>query len=90
MQSDAHLAAPAVAPYQPRLPGRVPTSFHVDCAVCGRQLRVLVAHLGREVVCEHCGFQFTASAPESHTDGARSALSRAEQLLSRCSSMNIL
>jgi ribosomal protein S27AE len=63
------------------------TCFHTDCSVCGRQLQVLVAHLGQAVACGHCGSRFVATDPASNAHRAPSALERANQLLVRCTNM---
>ena len=36
--------------------------FQRSCGVCGRQLRVRVAYMGRQVACPHCGGRFVAQA----------------------------
>lgn len=62
---------------------RIPTYFHVGCGVCGRQLRVLIEHLGRRIACGHCGQRFVAADPATDGDRRGSLLERADQLLER-------
>ncbi|MEK6238100.1 MAG: hypothetical protein N2C14_25590 [Planctomycetales bacterium] len=51
-----------------------------ECPTCGRSLRISVALLGRELVCQHCGGAFTANDPSLPNQADR-LLQRAEQLL---------
>ncbi len=56
-----------------------------ECPTCGRSLRVRVAYLGKQVVCQHCDAGFTAVDPASALDEPEeigsTLLQRAEQLL---------
>jgi hypothetical protein len=36
-----------------------------ECPTCGRSLRVRVAYLGKQVVCQHCDARFSAVDPAS-------------------------
>jgi hypothetical protein len=36
-----------------------------ECPTCGRSLRVRVAYLGKQVVCQHCDARFSAIDPAS-------------------------
>ena len=45
---------------------RVAAYFYVECAVCGRPLRVLFDYLGQRVACGHCGSRFEAVGPASN------------------------
>jgi hypothetical protein len=36
-----------------------------ECPTCGRSLRVRVAYLGKQVVCQHCDAKFSAIDPAS-------------------------
>jgi hypothetical protein len=36
-----------------------------ECPTCGRSLRVRVAYLGKQVVCQHCDAKFSAVDPAS-------------------------
>jgi hypothetical protein len=36
-----------------------------ECPTCGRSLRVRVAYLGKQVVCQHCDARFAAVDPAS-------------------------
>ncbi|QDU30199.1 hypothetical protein ETAA8_53180 [Anatilimnocola aggregata] len=38
--------------------------FYQECPVCGRQLRIGVNHLGRELACSHCQGSFIARDPD--------------------------
>jgi hypothetical protein len=42
-----------------------PVYFMQECPTCGRNLRVRVEYLGRQVVCQHCKSQFEACDPAS-------------------------
>lgn len=56
--------------------------FHRSCPTCARQLRIRVQHLGRTVVCEHCGREFRAVEAESPIHSPSLALlERADELL---------
>jgi hypothetical protein len=37
--------------------------YYQECPVCGRQLRIRVDHLGRELACSHCHGSFIARDP---------------------------
>ncbi|WP_425615249.1 hypothetical protein NA78x_005149 [Anatilimnocola sp. NA78] len=37
--------------------------FYQECPVCGRQLRIRIEHLGRELACSHCQGLFVARDP---------------------------
>jgi hypothetical protein len=56
-----------------------------ECPTCGRSLRIRVAYLGKQVVCQHCHAGFTATDPASALDEqddiGSTLLQRAEQLL---------
>ena len=56
-----------------------------ECPTCGRALRIRVAYLGKQVVCQHCHAGFSAidpaSALEDPDDAGSTLLQRAEQLL---------
>ncbi len=56
-----------------------------ECPTCGRSLRVRVAYLGKQVVCQHCQAQFMAIDPANvqapPVETPSSLLRRAEQLL---------
>jgi len=69
-------------------------SYHQNCPVCGRSLRIGVTLLGRRVYCQHCGGGFiaTESATDPKADGGRGTrrldavdalIERAEMLLER-------
>ena len=36
-----------------------------ECPTCGRSLRVRVAYLGKQVMCQHCDARFSAIDPAS-------------------------
>ena len=56
-----------------------------ECPTCGRSLRVRVAYLGKQVVCQHCDADFTATDPAGALDEPEeigsTLLERAAQLL---------
>lgn len=71
-----------------------PISYHQNCPVCGRSLRIGVTLLGRRVYCQHCGGGFiaTESAEGRKADRGRGTpqldavdalIERAEMLLER-------
>ena len=70
-----------------------PISYHQNCPVCGRSLRIGVKLLGRRVYCQHCGGGFIATeVAESGTtsgsgtpqlDAVDALIERAELLLDR-------
>jgi len=77
-----HPSAPARAALR-----KVPrTYFHTQCAACGRKLYVRVEHLGKQVMCQHCGYHFRAADPSS-LDGdateSESVLARVDRLLAQ-------
>jgi len=59
--------------------------FIQECPTCGRSLRIRVAYLGREVVCQHCHGRMLACDPASSAypppDSGIDLLRRAELLL---------
>ncbi len=64
--------------------------FMQECGTCGRNLRVRISYLGKQVVCQHCKSQFKATefrATDSIGKGdspvkpASAALKRADELL---------
>jgi len=60
--------------------------FVQECPTCGRSLEIRVAHLGREVYCQHCRARFVARSSEAPVRGAAdvdSLLRRAEQLIDK-------
>ncbi len=57
------------------------TYFHTECSVCGRQLRILVEHLGQQVACGHCGSHCVAANPMSSALVDLSSRAKADQLL---------
>jgi hypothetical protein len=55
-----------------------------ECPTCGRSLRVRVAYLGKQVVCQHCDAKFSAIDPASALEADirdSSLLERADLLL---------
>lgn len=65
----------------------ITTNFAQDCPTCSRKLYVRLAHLGRQVACQHCHAEFVAaesSARRNPIDPWRdSLLQRADELLRR-------
>ena len=59
--------------------------FMQECGICGRNLRIRVVYLGKEVVCQHCKSQFVACDPSSGIlpleDSGSAILQRADELL---------
>lgn len=56
--------------------------FQRSCPTCGRQLRIRVRHLGRNVVCEHCNAEFRAFETDGPvTSPSVDLLERADELL---------
>ncbi|MBI1901975.1 MAG: hypothetical protein HYS13_12805 [Planctomycetia bacterium] len=54
--------------------------FYVqECPTCGRRLEVRVEHLGRKLVCQHCGGEFIAR--EGPPQESNELMLRAERLL---------
>jgi DNA-directed RNA polymerase subunit M/transcription elongation factor TFIIS len=61
-----------------------PVYYVQECPTCGRSLQIRVAHLGKQVVCQHCLAEFMASDPAnkySSSDASQNLLARAEELL---------
>jgi len=62
-----------------------PTYYMQECPTCGRNLRIRVEYLGRQVVCQHCNAQFLACDPASAayppSDSGIAVLRRADELL---------
>ena len=61
-----------------------PVYYVQECPTCGRSLQIRVAHLGKQVVCQHCLAEFTATDPAnkySCSDSSHDLLARAEELL---------
>ena len=61
-----------------------PVYYVQECPTCGRRLQIRVAHLGRQVVCQHCLAEFVASDPAnkySCSDSGQDLLARADELL---------
>jgi hypothetical protein len=67
------------------------TYFVQECPTCGRNLQVRVEHLGKHVICQHCGAEFEACEPGSPapSDSGLSLLERAEQLLESSAAMAV-
>ena len=67
--------------------------FVQECPTCGRNAQVRVAHLGRQVVCQHCSGQFEArdtSSSQSEPSISDSVLlRRADELLQRASRQRV-
>jgi len=66
--------------------------FQQDCPVCGRILKVRVSYLGKQVVCQHCGGNFTACDPENGapdpSQSSSALLQRADELLQTASKIH--
>lgn len=62
------------------------TYFVQECPTCGRNLRIRIAYLGRQVVCQHCNATFEACDPTSAAyppdKSGLAILRRADELLS--------
>jgi DNA-directed RNA polymerase subunit M/transcription elongation factor TFIIS len=62
-----------------------PVYYVQECPTCGRRLQIRVAHLGKQVVCQHCLAEFMACDPAnkqlSCSDSSQDLLARAEELL---------
>ncbi|REJ97397.1 MAG: response regulator [Planctomycetota bacterium] len=62
------------------------TYFLQECPTCGRNLRIRIAYLGRQVVCQHCNANFEACDPASAAyppdKSGLAILKRADELLS--------
>ena len=67
------------------------TYFIQACPTCGRKLRVRVAYLGKNVVCQHCQAEFEACDPDSGIHSPDSSgvalLDRANELLDSVSDL---
>ena len=60
------------------------TYFIQECPACGRRLHIRVAHLGKQVVCQHCQRRFEASDPANaarEESRGIDLLKRADELL---------
>jgi rRNA maturation protein Nop10 len=59
------------------------TYFVQECPTCGRRLRIRVEYLGKQVVCQHCAGQFTASDPATsrYSPSDSAIMRRANELL---------
>lgn len=59
--------------------------FMQECGTCGRNLRVRISYLGKQVVCQHCKSQFRATDAVGKGDSplkpASAVLKRADELL---------
>lgn len=55
------------------------------CPTCGRNLRIRIMYLGRQVICQHCQAQFVACEPGRNEppphDSGPDLLRRADELL---------
>ena len=62
-----------------------PVYYMQECPTCGRNLRIRVEYLGRQVVCQHCKSQFQACDPASAayppSDSGIALLRRVDELL---------
>ena len=62
------------------------TFFIQECPTCGRNLKIRVEYLGRDVACQHCQANFEACEPSSEayppSNSGLAVLKRAEELLS--------
>jgi|EndMetStandDraft_3_1072993.scaffolds.fasta_scaffold690298_1 hypothetical protein len=62
-----------------------PVYYVQECPTCGRRLQIRVVYLGKQVVCQHCLAEFSASDPAGKqfvpSDSSRDMLLRAEELL---------
>lgn len=68
----------------------MPYRFTQPCPTCGRQLRIPVELLGREVGCQHCQGQFVAGQEEplSHTPlHERPLMERVDEMLRQANRM---
>lgn len=54
--------------------------YYQECPVCGRQLRIRVDHLGRELACSHCHGLFVARDPAIAQDPLPSPLEAPDSL----------
>ncbi len=64
----------------------MPYHFTQPCPTCGRQLRIAIDLLGREVGCQHCGAEFTGGCDGSSANHATleaPLLERVEAILRR-------
>lgn len=75
-------AAGAQGPRRERGPANLVAFFSQECTACGRQLRVRLEALGRQVGCRHCGCQLTAS-DDSTRPTPNAAIERAGELLAQ-------
>ncbi|MCC9609080.1 response regulator [Blastopirellula sp. JC732] len=57
------------------------TYFIQQCPTCGRRLQVRINDLGRNVSCQHCHAEFTASDPSMSSSQPISALDSVEMAL---------
>ncbi|HZZ27330.1 MAG TPA: response regulator [Pirellulales bacterium] len=62
-----------------------PVYYVQECPTCGRSLEIRVAHLGKQVVCQHCLAEFEARDPAnkqlSASDSSQNLLALADELL---------
>lgn len=62
----------------------MPSRFTQPCPTCGRQMRISVELLGREVACQHCHAEFVAGQePAGDLTAAREQdlLNRVDEML---------
>lgn len=60
-------------------------TYHQNCPVCGRSLRVNVTLLGQTVYCQHCGGGFVACDPCNDRSPVVAQEQRVDRLLERAS-----
>jgi hypothetical protein len=61
-----------------------PVYYVQECPTCGRRLQIRVAHLGKQVVCQHCLAEFVAADPANKaacSDSSHDLLAIADELL---------